>query len=714
MSVKFTIAPLGSCRIATPLRIARDNFGFRIEKSRVYGFCHSSAEAVQMSKIMTGEISPPRDIWPFIARDTEYDQLLSQPFRRADAYVVEISSSKQVSIGGWYVQLNYLVGAFRDYFSSTARARDFWRLAAAGDQEAIDANLAGWKDHEDVAVLRQVRQSLTTPAELERDMQTLIDTFGDVLFITHVNARTPSGDRIASRSSLIADVVAAGHKLGAAVFNPTAAMERKGQELAIADHSDSLAHFTDEFASEVTRYWFDLKLFDVFDQKVISGGEATLTGAWTTHFEALVQQAEHEGVDRRLACLGRDCAKMPGIPHLQYKLALSCHEPEAALTYLGQAIELDPSDKTMQRKYCDLARDLGQMDKVLTLFTGGKSGLGPADLNADELSELAAIVLQQKGLELAADLVADWRISRGTGNLANHKLRELFDAQINAQTPDTDTEQHIKVINAVLHAMPRHSGARLALRGLRRTLLTKARQHFKAGDIDALDALDAKCAGLSEPIKEFALFRARLLFESGGFEDAIVAGRVASRHLPDNISVRALLMRAAVKTKDWLEVEDQARAIVALSDAETDRLETEARKNLERNPVICAAQALKESDPIRLLRLLSIARRDPKAMSEIEVRYRSAQEGVVAEIHQLQIRSDARFPARYQEAFAAMGADPRLLQAAGRYYLKDHDFSTAATYWKSLAEVDPENSEASAQLARCEDHLSASLVEGAH
>ena len=55
MSKRLTVTPIGTCRINTPLRRARSRYPVALELNRVYGFTHTSDEALQQLRFMQGD-----------------------------------------------------------------------------------------------------------------------------------------------------------------------------------------------------------------------------------------------------------------------------------------------------------------------------------------------------------------------------------------------------------------------------------------------------------------------------------------------------------------------------------------------------------------------------------------------------------------------------------------------------------------------------------
>lgn len=229
--------PIGSCRITTPLRLSRDGFGFQLNLDRVCGFCHSSAEAVQMMRCLQGsvELDPELDpeLAPLIARRRRADERESDRHLASDLYVVELSSAKELRIGQTSIQLNYVGAHFAAFFADRDRAARFRDHAAADDQPGSDDLLAAeWnrdpaQAHE-AAILRRIRRRTTTRADLRRDIRSLIDGLPAMLFVTHVDALAADGLPIPSRSRYIANVEAAVRAQGGLLYNPTAAMIRMG------------------------------------------------------------------------------------------------------------------------------------------------------------------------------------------------------------------------------------------------------------------------------------------------------------------------------------------------------------------------------------------------------------------------------------------------------------------------------------------------------
>ncbi len=359
----FSIAPIGSCRIATPLRLARSRYGFALNRTRSLGFTHSSAEAVQAMRLLHEDLTIPEPLWPLVARDVDRDATLATPHEPADLYIVEISSAKRITLDGLCLQHNYFSHAFKDMLASPCGGRGFWDRAASGDQAAIDSGLAGWDRPDEVALLRQVRLARTTLKDLRANITTLMNRLPQVLFVTHVNAVKPDRQPIASRAAFIEEVKHAVRSTGGEVFDPTPLMQDMGQINAIEDYSDGLAHFTDDFGLRVAEAWMDRIIAPAIDRATLAHGTANTVLA--PHVTALLEAGQLRGLSDRLFTLAEALPDDDRLSGLQCDLALAERKADDALGALTRRIAHAPLDIRALLDHADLALTLGRFEAAL-------------------------------------------------------------------------------------------------------------------------------------------------------------------------------------------------------------------------------------------------------------------------------------------------------------------------------------------------------------
>lgn len=270
----LSVTAIGSCRVSNPLRIGRSMIGYRLNTDRIYGYSHSSSEAVQQMYFLQGEFTPLPELWPMISLGRDREKTLAQVHDSSDIYVVEISSAKSLSIGGHKVQLNYLRRRFAAFFEDKDRYRTFMGLCQSGRESAMSDFLeTTWsatpEQREDSDILRHVRLELCTESALAKDLAELRDGLGNIMVVSHVNARLPDGKPLPTRSSFINDLTRVVRRMNIPFCDPTVLMNRVGQGKAIADNSTSLAHFTDEFSGMLVREWFDGPLGEMVENLVM-------------------------------------------------------------------------------------------------------------------------------------------------------------------------------------------------------------------------------------------------------------------------------------------------------------------------------------------------------------------------------------------------------------------------------------------------------------
>ena len=248
------ITAIGSCRICTPFKAAPSSHAVINNTDRVYGYTHTSAEALQQVRFLQGEFTPPAEILPLLMPNADVGTISSTAHATSDIYFIELSSVKELRIADTQVQLNYATRYFADFFVDKLRARDFWRLAD-GTQEK--AKLAFLNEHEsfqslaacDQSLLQNLTRTLSTPESLARDLTEIRSRLPNVVLVTHCNALAKNQEPIASRAAYIAMVEDVAQNLSLPLFNPTASMHAFGQDMAMSDAQTSLSHYSEDFGT---------------------------------------------------------------------------------------------------------------------------------------------------------------------------------------------------------------------------------------------------------------------------------------------------------------------------------------------------------------------------------------------------------------------------------------------------------------------------------
>lgn len=811
----FTISTIGSCRIATPARLSRMRYGYAVNGDRNYGFCHTSAEAVQQLKFMQGKLSLPENLWRMVARRRDRDTMLGQEHSPSDLYIVELASAKRVMHGDVCVQLNYLAEEFRDFFSDSSRVREFWSLCKKGDADEIDTFLSvHWsstvEQKAESTILRDLRMTMTTEEEIRSDIRYIIDNTQNVFFVTHVDAVAQDGKTIPSRSKFIDLSTRAVLAEGGVVYNPTARMNEMGQNIAIEDYSDSLAHFTEDFCHLFFWDWYELGLQPAMDAKVRSAGECAVKEILVPNIKSMISADLTTGLSERLAALTNELGPLPDLIMMQSDLDVLENTPDKALERLSNLFNMDPLNAVVGAQLLQAAIDNARSGLVLSTLTSmlknsfevdaqpifefayflkskgqledsasclilgyrAAAELLTADqaalycnvmisirpdilkqlpkLDQDRLMELVAgplrinlaLLLQHdemlqlcrddlrllsgdqlqdiaQGLSdggertLAVDMLATWLEVNGLDRLMHLGLRKLVDGWFDEiLTQGVSRAELISSLAKLLRAHPLHRSARRELRSLHITLRDEIRAAYKGKNIETLRSLLADNAALPEPMVELNVFLARTLFEKREYPEVLTLTADVLKRAPDHILMWLLRMRSAYRLGDILVTYEAAQEICTLSTDDSQHMHEEAQSYIDRIPAAALRAVRNEEDLFVAYRLFSLAQKNVEYVERAEMRKARIENLIVKNVRTLEVDD----PERQFENISAMALDlfpenERLLQSAGRYYVRRKDFKNALPFWERIVRLSPQNSTYKQQLERCYERTATSSQE---
>jgi tetratricopeptide (TPR) repeat protein len=255
---RLRVTPIGTCRIHTPLRRAVARYPIELDIRRNYGFVHTSAEALQLLRYLHGEKEFRPEVVPLLIRDNNLDRFAADSWEPADLHIVEISSGKRLTCGPDDIQLNYLTRHFADFFASRERSRQFWSLVRNSNRKELVEFLGAERSFrklskEDRELLLSIYNEQQSFSSIKADMAEITERLGRdrLVFVTHINGRTPDGSTIPSRDRMIRWVKLAARELDVQCFDPTDYLEDFGQQRALEQDGLDLTHYTPAFADHV-------------------------------------------------------------------------------------------------------------------------------------------------------------------------------------------------------------------------------------------------------------------------------------------------------------------------------------------------------------------------------------------------------------------------------------------------------------------------------
>jgi len=486
----FTIAPIGTCRIHTPLRDAAARYPITLQLGRNYGFVHTSAEALQQARFMLGECEIPADVQRLIFRPSIGGKARSAAHRPADLYMVEVSSRKLLTLDGHPIQSNYLTRHFSEFFAERGRARMFWSLAVADklaerrallDQDPVFKSLSA----ADRDLLARILKRDLPDEEIEGEMRRIVDLLGKdkVVFVTHVNALTADNAPIEPRQQLIGAVTEAARRIGVPCYDPTPLMGKLGQADAMEDGGLDLTHYTERFSDRLGAEWFKTYMRPKMSASLPAPIAAKLAaGEAAEHIEKVWDAGELCEASRRVRDVLR---RYPGLPDHVVLLArmqseLGAYEEAIALLEGADGIVAfgSKAEQILMRSHFRL----GHYDLAYSL----SAGLLGDEKETPEIMRVAAACAAQLGH--TDEALNNWKQLFRIAPAEQAWATEAADTVLSMLQAGGDMQAVLRWVEEVRAALPSHG----------RSFAVLWRDRLMAGDRAGLRALASESPALAE------------------------------------------------------------------------------------------------------------------------------------------------------------------------------------------------------------------------
>lgn len=230
----LSVSCLGTCRIQNPIAKLAKNKLVRLNNGNVQNYLHSTDEILQQISFLKENWLPPKSMWSLIFGEYfSCSKTVLYDLYDTDIFLVEISSKKVYRYNNYIVK-PYIAESIIDKFNGENDRTFSSRFD--NDREIIN-NFMKYYSFE--------RQTLN---KIKRGMSTIASTLpGKVVFVTHINATTSTGEILPGRKQLIDLVEEYGKELGLETFNPTTLVEKYGQSFALRKKGQDLNHYNSLF-----------------------------------------------------------------------------------------------------------------------------------------------------------------------------------------------------------------------------------------------------------------------------------------------------------------------------------------------------------------------------------------------------------------------------------------------------------------------------------
>ncbi|MEB2401286.1 MAG: hypothetical protein OZ927_17250 [Alcaligenaceae bacterium] len=486
----FTIGPIGTCRIHTPLRDALGRYPIKLQLGRNYGFVHTAAEALQQARFMFGQADIPADVQRLIFRPSNGEQARRGTHEPADLYMVELSSRKLVTIDGFPIQSNYLGRYFSEFFADRARTRQFWSMADAKslaerramlDQDPVFKSL----NTDDRDLLARIVKRDQTDEEIEQEMRQLVELLGEekVVFVTHVNATTPDNVTIGQRAQLIAAVTAAAQRIGVPCYDPTPLMNKLGQAEAMENGGLDLTHYTTLFAERLYTDWY--KNF-MRPRMGTSTPQPVVPKLAADESADRIEKLWDSGELREASCRVREVLRRyPGLPDhllLLARIQEELGDHEGSLALLGDMDGVLASGSKAEHVLMRNMFKLGRHDEAYSLA----AGLLGDEIETPEIVRIAAVSAGHLGY--VDESLGSWKQLFRISSPQDAAAVEAADTVLSLLQEAGDMVAAIRWVHEVRAALPAYG----------RGFAVLWRDRLLAGDRDALRSLASEHPSLED------------------------------------------------------------------------------------------------------------------------------------------------------------------------------------------------------------------------
>lgn len=489
----FTTAPIGTCRIHTPLRDAVGRYPIKLQLGRNYGFVHTTAEALQQARFMFGQADIPAAVQRVIFRPSNGEQARRGTHKPADLYMVELSSRKLLTVDGYPIQSNYLVRYFSEFFADRTRTRMFWSLAHADklaerrallDQDPVFKSLSS----DDRDLLSRIVKRDQTDEEIETEMRQLVELLGrdKVVFVTHVNALTPDNVPIEQREQLIATITASAQRIGVPCYDPTPLMNKIGQADAMEDGGLDLTHYTSAFAERLYVDWFKNFMRPRMSASTPQLAVPKLSADESVErIEKLWDSGELREASRRVREVLR---RHPGLPDhmlLFAKIQEELGDYEGSLALLGSADGALASGSKAEQILMRNQFKLGRHDVAYSLA----AGLLGDEIETPEIVRIAAVSAGQLGH--GDESLGNWKQLFRISSPDEAYAMEAADTVLSLLQASGDMESAIRWVHEVRAAIPTYGRGFAVLWRDRLLASDRAGLRALASESPALEDVDA-------------------------------------------------------------------------------------------------------------------------------------------------------------------------------------------------------------------------------
>lgn len=255
---KPIVSVIGSCRVHSPMKKAEKNGLISLYNENIASYCHSSREALQKLRFVNGRIGYP-DYLRLLINGTQKDgdktMTMRGDLRKADIYVIEVSSKKRLFLGDFSLQMNF----FQDYFVKPNNLQDWWKSlvdSANKSNKPVSLKPSIPLSKEAFFIASKVELGIETDASIDNDIKLITDYLKKpIILVGHFDILKPDGKPIKERQALNNALRTSAEKYNAKYFEPATLINEFGNEKSLRPESTN--HWAVDFEETVGKHIFE-------------------------------------------------------------------------------------------------------------------------------------------------------------------------------------------------------------------------------------------------------------------------------------------------------------------------------------------------------------------------------------------------------------------------------------------------------------------------
>jgi len=247
------VTVIGTCRVYEPYKILVEQGSLEIKNAGVFGYTHTTKEALQVVKNAKSKLVVEDVLIPFVGKNG-LQHYKGKGVCDSDVVILEISSLRLFRIGDVYFRSNLV----RDYLKDRLSGFDtWWKDLSRGElKDNLDPKYGFDIDSLDETsqyLVRNIECVHQSKSDFIKDMNEIMSFFNEdqkVILISHFDIKIKGSDvRVPERVKMVSWLREFAENKNISFINPRFELEKFGEDKGLA----GVAHYSKEFEHHMAK-----------------------------------------------------------------------------------------------------------------------------------------------------------------------------------------------------------------------------------------------------------------------------------------------------------------------------------------------------------------------------------------------------------------------------------------------------------------------------